>query len=191
VARENRRMATYTEVFGHQPDLQKFLKGDPVKELQQLLDKHCYGPEPDGFFGDETERCLNLFKGGNFMMEDGLVDQATWAVLNAAPVMIVRLYGSLSKSGNIMYWSANNAGCPTIPAWTNISQCWAYERAMITNATPAVDFPTTSDQPIGTQEPFSIDLLTLFPNDGQYTAVVTVGPDLSELDFDVVNGQVV
>jgi peptidoglycan hydrolase-like protein with peptidoglycan-binding domain len=184
-------MSTYTRVTGHQPDLQKFLMGDPVLELQQLLDKHCYGPEPDGYFGDKTERCLNDFKAANGMADDGIADQATWAVLNQAPRMLVRLYGTLSTSGNVMQWSANNVGCPTIPAWTVISQCWAFERANITNMSLAFDFATTSDQPIGTQEPFSIDLLTLFPNDGQYTAAVTVGPDTATLDYDVVNGQVV
>ena len=126
-------MSAYAEVTGHQPDLQKMTKGQPVLEAQQLLDKHCYGPEPDGYFGDITERCLNQFKGAYGMVEDGLIDQTTWAVLNVA---------------------------------------------------------TTSDQPIGTQEPFSIDLLTLFSNDGQYTAVITVGPDTATIDYDVVNGQV-
>jgi len=184
-------MSAYTEVHGHEPDLQKMTKGAPVLHLQQLLDKHCYGPNPDGYFGDETERCLNQFKAGNFLMEDGLVDQTVWQLLNAAPRMIVRLYGSLTRSGNTMHWQADNAGCPTIPAWTVISQCWAFERANITNITAAVDFATASDQPIGTQEPFSIDLTSLFQTDGQFTAAVTVGPDTATLDYDVVNGQVV
>ena len=105
----------YTEVFGHEPDLQKMMKGDPVKHLQQLLDNHCYGPEPDGFFGDITERCLNLFKGGNGMLEDGLVDQATWAVLNAPPRIIARQHGPLSKSGNVLYWGGQQRRLPDHP----------------------------------------------------------------------------
>lgn len=184
-------MSAYTEVFGHEPDLQKMMKGDPVLHLQKLLDNHCYGPEQDGYFGDITERCLNQFKAGNYLMEDGLVDQTVWTILNAPPRMIVRLYGSLSRQGNFLHWQANNAGCPTIPAWTVISQCWAFERANITNITAAVDFATTSDQPIGTQEPFSIDLVSLFQVDGQFTAAVSVGPDTDTLDYDVVGGQVV
>lgn len=183
-------MAQYTEVLGFEPDLQKYTKGHPVKHLQQLLDTHCYGPEPDGFFGDITEQCLNLFKGGIGMTEDGLVDQATWAVLNAPPRIIARLYGSLATSGNVLYWSANNAGCPTIPANTVVTSCWAFERANITNITPAYDFGPTTDQPIGTQESFSIDLLSFFPADGHYTVAVTVGPDTATLDYDIVNGQV-
>lgn len=184
-------MSAYVEVFGHQPDLQKMTRGQPVLEAQKLLDKHCYGPVQDGYFGDETERCLNEFKSAYYLYADGLIDQATWAVLNGPPSMVFRLWGQLARTQNVLHWSVNNAGCPTIPAWTVISQCWAFERANVTNLSQVVDFATTSDQPIGTQEPFSIDLLTLFANDGQYTVSVQAGPDLDTLDYDVVNGQVI
>ena len=117
LSRENRRMSAYTEVFGHEPDLQKMMKGDPVLHLQKLLDNHCYGPEQDGYFGEITERCLNQFKAGNYLMEDGLVDQTVWTILNTPPRMIVRLYGSLSRQGNFLHWRQQR-GMPAIPAWT-------------------------------------------------------------------------
>jgi peptidoglycan hydrolase-like protein with peptidoglycan-binding domain len=183
-------MSAYTEVTGTQPDLQKMTKGDPVKQMQLLLDKHCYGPEPDGFFGDQTERCLNDFKAAYGLPADGIVDQTTWTVLNGAPQMVARLHGSLSRSNHVLRWTVENAGCPTIPAYTVISQCWAFERANITNVSLAQDFGPNSDLPIRTQESFVIDLTTLFATDGQYTAAVQVGPDLATIDYDVVNGQV-
>ena len=184
-------MSAYTVVTGHQPDLQKMTRGQPVLEAQQLLDKHCFGPVPDGYFGDETERCLNEFKAAYGMTTDGLIDQATWGVLNAPPRMIFRLWGKPTRHANVVNWQVNNGGCPTIPAWTVISQSWAFDRNNITNVTPATDFATTSDQPIGTQEPFALDLLTFFTTDGQYSVVVAAGPDLETLDYDIVQGQVI
>lgn len=184
-------MSAYTRVTGQQPDLQKMTMGDPVLELQRLLDKHCYGPEPDGYFGDETERCLNQFKTAYGMTDDGLVDQATWGVLNAAPRMVSALHGTPHINGWTLYWTAENVGCPTIPAYTTISQCYAYERADITNLSLAYDFGPTIDFPLRTTEPFSIDLFSLFPNDGEYTAVVTVGTTMGTVDYDIVNRQVV
>ena len=92
-------MGAYTEVNGHQPDLQKMTKGYPVNNLQQLLFKHCFGPVEDGYFGDETERCLNDFKVANGLSADSIVDQATWAVLNGPPQWVARFSGTPSVSG--------------------------------------------------------------------------------------------
>lgn len=184
-------MSAYAEVTGHQPDLQKMTRGAPVLELQQLLDKHCYGPEPDGYYGDQTERCLNDFKTAYGMTADSLVDQSTWAALNGAPRMVAQVHGTPNIQGWMLHWTAENVGCPTIPAYTTISQCYAYERANITSLSYSYDFGPTIDFPLRTTEPFSIDLFTLFPNDGEYTAVVTVGTTLATIDYDIVNRQVV
>ena len=184
-------MSAYTQVTGQQPDLQIMTIGDPVLELQRLLDKHCYGPEPAGYFGAQTERCLNEFKTAYGMTADGLVDQATWGVLNAAPRMVSQVHGAPHISGWVLYWTAENVGCPTIPANTIISQCNAYDRTDITNLSYAYDFGPATDLPIRTTEPFSIDLFTLFPNDGEYTAVITVGTSIATADYDIVNRQVV
>jgi peptidoglycan hydrolase-like protein with peptidoglycan-binding domain len=190
-ARENRPMANYTEVTGYQPDLQKMTKGYPVHNLQELLYKHCFGPVVDSYFGDETERCLNAFKTANGLSADSIVDQATWAVLNGPPQWIARFYGLPTVSGFLLQWTTENIGCGTIPANSVTSKCWAYERANITNLSLDWDFGPTTDQPATTQESFAIDLFSLFPHDGQYTAVVQVGQDMQTLDYDIVNRQVV
>ncbi len=184
-------MAAYTEVTGYQPDLQKMTRGYPVNNLQQLLLKHCFGPVDDGYFGDETERCLNDFKVANGLSADSIVDQATWAVLNGAPQWIARFSGTPTISGFLLQWTTENAGCGPIPAYTVTSKCWAYERANITTLSLDWDFGPNTDQPRGTTESFAIDLLSLFAADGEYTAVVQVGQDMETLDYDVVNKQIV
>jgi Putative peptidoglycan binding domain len=184
-------MSAYTEVTGYQPDLQKMTKGYPVNNLQELLDKHCFGPVVDGYFGDETERCLNAFKTANGLTADSIVDQATWAVLNGPAQWIAVFHGAPSVSGSLLKWNTENTGCGTIPAYAVTSKCWAYERANITSLSLDWDFGPTTDQQASTQEPFAIDLFSLFPNDGQYTAVIQVGQDMKELDYDIVNQQVV
>jgi hypothetical protein len=105
--------------------------------------------------------------------------------------MIARVMEWPEIRGNLLHWTAVNAGCPTIPAHTVISQCWAFERANVTNLSLVYDFGPTSDQPIGTTEPFSIDLLTLFPNDGEYRATIATAPDTYTVDYEVVGGVVV
>jgi hypothetical protein len=184
-------MGAYTRVTGTQPDLSKMMMGDPVLEMQKLLDKHCFGPEQDGYFGDKTERCLNEFKSAYNMTADGICDSYTWSVLNGPAQMITRHHGTPHVHAGVLNWTAENIGCPTVPAYTTISQCWAFERNNVTNLSYAYDFGPTIDMPIGTTEPFAIDLLTLFPNDGQYTAVMTVGTTTEMKDYDVVNGHVV
>ncbi len=166
-------------------------RGYPVNNLQQLLLKHCFGPVDDGYFGDETERCLNDFKVANGLSADSIVDQATWAVLNGAPQWIARFSGTPSVSGFLLQWTTENAGCGPIPAYTVTSKCWAYERANITTLSLDWDFGPNTDQPRGTTESFAIDLLSLFAADGEYTAVVQVGQDMETLDYDVVNKQIV
>ena len=184
-------MGAYTEVTGYQPDLQKMTKGYPVKNLQELLFKHCFGPDVDSYFGNETERCLNDFKTANGLSADSIVDQATWAVLNGPPQWVVSFHGSPSVSGSLLKWTTLSTGCGTIPAYAVTSKCWAYERANITNLSLDWDFGPNTDQPATTQEPFAIDLFSLFPNDGQYTVVVQVGHEMKELNYDIVNQQVV
>jgi peptidoglycan hydrolase-like protein with peptidoglycan-binding domain len=119
-------MAIYTEVSGYQPDLQKFTKGYPVTNLQELLDKHCFGPVVDGYFGDETEQCLNNFKSANGLNPDSTVDQGTWAVLNGPPIWIAKFNGLPSINGVYLEWKTENTGCGTIPAQTITSKCWAF-----------------------------------------------------------------
>lgn len=56
-------------------------KGNDVRLVQQLLNKHGYGLEPDGHFGGITERAVRDFQKKRKLLVDGIVGDTTYGEL--------------------------------------------------------------------------------------------------------------
>lgn len=65
------------------PTLRKGDRGDDVRELQTLLDKHGFVIDIDGAFGAKTEAAVKGFQRQSGLTVDGVVGAATWAALKA------------------------------------------------------------------------------------------------------------
>jgi peptidoglycan hydrolase-like protein with peptidoglycan-binding domain len=67
------------------PTLRRGSSGDAVVELQELLNEHGYGLNPDGKFGAKTEEAVKDFQKQNGLVADGIVGDATWSTLIPDP----------------------------------------------------------------------------------------------------------
>ena len=63
--------------------LKKCSKGDSVKLLQELLNKHGFNLTVDGDFGNKTEEAVKLFQKRYNLVEDGIVGSKTFEALQA------------------------------------------------------------------------------------------------------------
>ena len=63
--------------------LKKGSKGDSVKLLQELLNKHCFNLTVDGDFGNKTEEAVKQFQKRLNLTVDGIVGSKTFEALQA------------------------------------------------------------------------------------------------------------
>jgi len=63
------------------PTLSRGAKGDDVRELQKLLNRHGNKIAVDGDFGPITEAAVITFQKANKLKEDGIVSETVWAAL--------------------------------------------------------------------------------------------------------------
>ena len=61
--------------------LKKGSKGDSVKLLQELLNKHGFNLTVDGDFGNKTEEAVKDYQKKNKLVSDGIVGNKTWNYL--------------------------------------------------------------------------------------------------------------
>jgi peptidoglycan hydrolase-like protein with peptidoglycan-binding domain len=59
--------------------------GSGVKQIQTALNAHGYKVTVDGSFGPKTEQAVKGFQAARGLKQDGVVGNATWAKLKAAP----------------------------------------------------------------------------------------------------------
>ena len=72
-------------IYMNHPILKRGSSGDAVVELQNLLNQHGYGLNPDGKFGAKTEEAVKDFQKQNGLVADGIVGDATWSMLIPDP----------------------------------------------------------------------------------------------------------
>jgi peptidoglycan hydrolase-like protein with peptidoglycan-binding domain len=72
----------------NKPVLQEGSKGEPVKELEKLLQHYgLYSGAIDGIFGPVVTKGVKSFQHKVFLREDGIVGDKTWrALYSGAPV---------------------------------------------------------------------------------------------------------
>jgi peptidoglycan hydrolase-like protein with peptidoglycan-binding domain len=80
----------WDEIFGIEEKddfmlLQKGMKGEKIKELQTLLNKHGAKLAIDGSFGSLTEKAVNEFKAEYKLAQNGIVDWYVWSLLEKDP----------------------------------------------------------------------------------------------------------
>ncbi len=63
------------------PTLRRGARGSTVRELQQRLNAHGAGLNPDGVFGARTEAAVRAFQRANGLPPDGVAGPQTWARL--------------------------------------------------------------------------------------------------------------
>ena len=81
-------------------EIRKGDRGDRVKELQtKLINKgySCGTTGADGIFGKNTESAVKQFQIDSGLLADGVVNAATWAALDAQPVLYTVTIPNLSK----------------------------------------------------------------------------------------------
>ena len=66
---------------GTMQELTNGVKGDSVKELQNLLTKKGFELKVDGAFGEKTEKAVRDFQTKNSLKVDGQVGNMTWESL--------------------------------------------------------------------------------------------------------------
>ncbi|OKH38026.1 hypothetical protein NIES2101_36300 [Calothrix sp. HK-06] len=65
-----------------EPTLQQGSSGEPVREVQRLLNKLNYAPgQTDGIFGSQTTEAVKAFQKASSLTADGIVGQRTWQAL--------------------------------------------------------------------------------------------------------------
>lgn len=65
-----------------EPTLTQGASGEPVKELQRLLDRLRYAPgNADGIFGSQTTEAVKRFQRATSLTVDGIVGPKTWEAL--------------------------------------------------------------------------------------------------------------
>jgi peptidoglycan hydrolase-like protein with peptidoglycan-binding domain len=179
-----------------------------VSYAQALLTTHGYGPdEVDGQYTESTEALVRQFQEASGLTADGVIGAATWSALQATPSPAGGQSGQGSPgsvvlvfdpppavSGIGMEWMVRNAGGGTVAAFTTLGEYEVWDRTDITKTVwPKQTFSTLNDIKPNGREPFFIDLenATLGGfGDGQYKAVVEVGSEIKELDFDIAGGKV-
>lgn len=70
-----------TQPPSSRPILKLGSRGDAVKELQQLLNKHGYKLAVDGIFGQKTLAAVKSFQKSKGLVVDGIVGNKTWGAL--------------------------------------------------------------------------------------------------------------
>ncbi len=81
---------------GKGPTLKKGYSGNPVKQLQQRLEKYGYEVgKIDGDFGDKTKSAVKRFQKAFGLQADGVVGKATWKMLS------VDAKGKVNKPGSV------------------------------------------------------------------------------------------
>ncbi|MGH3863589.1 peptidoglycan-binding domain-containing protein [Actinokineospora sp.] len=77
---------TPAPVPGARPTIRAGSRGDAVREAQNRLAAHGFGPgAADGVFGPKTTDAAKRFQGARGLAADGIVGPRTWAALLAAP----------------------------------------------------------------------------------------------------------
>jgi peptidoglycan hydrolase-like protein with peptidoglycan-binding domain len=69
------------------PVLRQGDRGEPVRELQQLLADYGFGIVPDGVFGAFTTSIVRQFQRTSGLPADGVVGADTWSALEAEAVL--------------------------------------------------------------------------------------------------------
>ena len=186
--------------------------GEWVSYAQALLTTHGYGPdEVDGQYTESTETLVRQFQEASGLTADGVVGTATWSALQATPSPAGHASQGQSGQGSTgsavlvfdpapavsgigMEWTVSNVGAGTVAAFTVLGEYEIWDRTNITKTVwPKQTFATLNDIKPGGHEPFFIDLenATLGGfGDGQYKAVVEMGSEIKELDFDISGGKV-
>jgi peptidoglycan hydrolase-like protein with peptidoglycan-binding domain len=192
--------ADYVEVTDSYGELYLYTSGEWVSYAQQLLATHGFGPDTsDGYFTEYTEQLVRDFQTAAGLAADGVVGSATWAALQATPSPagaaggsptssrpVLEFASGPSVSGIGMEWTVRNVGTTPVPAFTELGDYEVWDRTDITVTVARSQTFTTLNEirPDGI-EPFFIDLESIVPADGQYKAVVEMGSEIKELDFDV------
>jgi peptidoglycan hydrolase-like protein with peptidoglycan-binding domain len=193
--------AEYTEVTDSYGELRLYSSGEWVSYAQQLLATHGFGPDQsDGYFTEHTEQLVRDFQAASGLTADGIVGAATWAALQGTPSPAGPAGGAWSPSsgpnlefasgpsvsGIGMEWTVRNVGGAPVAAFTELGDYEVWDRGDITvTVAKSQTFTTLNEIGPGAVEPFFIDLESIVPTDGQYKAVVEMGSEIKELDFDV------
>jgi peptidoglycan hydrolase-like protein with peptidoglycan-binding domain len=194
--------ADNTEITESYGELRLHTSGEWVSYAQQLLAAHGFGPDDqDGDFTERTEELVRGFQEYSGLTADGVVDTATWSALQAtpssggyagpsgggAPAWRLEFATNPQVSGIGMEWTVTNVGSGSVPEFTRLGDYEVWDRNDITvTVARSNTFNTLHEIAPGGTEPFFIDLESITPGDGRYKAVVQMGTEIRELDFDVV-----
>jgi peptidoglycan hydrolase-like protein with peptidoglycan-binding domain len=178
--------------------------GEWVTYAQALLATHGLGPdEVDGRYTATTEALVRRFQAGAGLPADGVIGAATWDALQSMSSSVQVVFDARpSLTGTTLEWSVTNAGPSTVAAFTVIGDYEIRYRIDGSDGSDASDgsdfvwatqtFSNINDLKPGAAEAFFVDLENVGLGglgDGAYTAVVRLGTQIDQLDFDVAGAR--
>jgi peptidoglycan hydrolase-like protein with peptidoglycan-binding domain len=188
-------MSDYVEVTEQYGELRVYSSGEWVTYAQSLLAGHGFGPaDAEGYFTPHTEQLVLAFQESVGLTRDGIVGKTTWAELEAAAVattLVLEFATDPAIDGIGMGWTVRNAGGSAVAPYTVLGDYEVWDRDDLTRTVAQRQtFSNLNKIPVSGTEQFFIDLESITPADGHYKAVVQLGTEVRELDYDLRGAKV-